>query len=304
MKIKTLFCFLVTIVFLNVAQSNNYNQTTTAFKVTSPSGKTNLLIPTMHVVHDGLADLDPIIFNHAKKLVIEHSLVGIPTQAIANERKFIDNKPWQAAFDKHETHLINKHLIRCNEILAANLEMNPDRLLQKSKVFEYLTPEFLNSKIFSPCSQRIGLYRDLYFVDQANKLQLPIEYLESIDEIQNFRNQIPATMIVNNIKHAIKTNIDDLYRKVVDKLNDGDMDGLYALTVGSVKDTADQKKHADIMLHQRNHLWLPRLINYLEQENVIIAVGAGHFGSEYGLLSLLKQKGYQIEKIKLPTLKE
>jgi uncharacterized protein len=54
-----------------------------------------------------------------------------------------------------------------------------------------------------------------------------------------------------------------------------------------------------IIIINRNQFWLPKMENYFKQKNVFVAVGAAHLCGSYGLVSLLRRKGYMLIPIKL-----
>ncbi|HET8860255.1 TraB/GumN family protein [Marivirga sp.] len=54
-----------------------------------------------------------------------------------------------------------------------------------------------------------------------------------------------------------------------------------------------------LLVDQRNKNWIDNIERLINQDNVFIAVGMGHLGGEEGLLNLLKEKGFQLERIKI-----
>ncbi len=53
----------------------------------------------------------------------------------------------------------------------------------------------------------------------------------------------------------------------------------------------------DLLLVQRNKMWLDKLEPVLEEGAVVVAVGALHLPGENGLLYLLSQRGFEVERI-------
>ncbi|MEN3931541.1 TraB/GumN family protein [Microvirga sp. W0021] len=51
------------------------------------------------------------------------------------------------------------------------------------------------------------------------------------------------------------------------------------------------------LLNVRNAIMVDRLLPLLKDKSVFVAVGAGHLPGEYGLLKLLEEQGYKIERI-------
>ncbi|HEV2524135.1 MAG TPA: TraB/GumN family protein [Gammaproteobacteria bacterium] len=50
---------------------------------------------------------------------------------------------------------------------------------------------------------------------------------------------------------------------------------------------------------ERNYSWLPKIfeLHQREQKSFVVVVGAGHLGGKYGLLNLLKESGFKIERM-------
>jgi uncharacterized protein YbaP (TraB family) len=52
-----------------------------------------------------------------------------------------------------------------------------------------------------------------------------------------------------------------------------------------------------IVIEIRNRNWIPQIEEFLkEDKNVLVIVGAAHLAGEYGLLNLLAEKGYELER--------
>ena len=52
------------------------------------------------------------------------------------------------------------------------------------------------------------------------------------------------------------------------------------------------------LLVQRNKNWVPQIENFLtEEKNLLVIVGAAHLPGENGLLALLSEKGYELERV-------
>ena len=53
------------------------------------------------------------------------------------------------------------------------------------------------------------------------------------------------------------------------------------------------------MLIRRNRNWIPKMIAAIHDAPAFFAVGAGHLGGQEGVLSLLRDKGYQLKPLAL-----
>ena len=77
-----------------------------------------------------------------------------------------------------------------------------------------------------------------------------------------------------------------------------DIQGLYDLTEKYMVDemAAIESK----LLEDRNRKWIPRLRSMMSDGKIFIAVGAAHLGGEAGVISLLKEEGFNVFPI-LPS---
>ncbi|MBR9975161.1 MAG: TraB/GumN family protein [Bacteroidetes bacterium] len=57
-------------------------------------------------------------------------------------------------------------------------------------------------------------------------------------------------------------------------------------------------RYDDALLTQRNQIWIPRILEIAKETPSFFALGAGHFGGEGGILSLLRAKGYRLTPVR------
>ena len=75
----------------------------------------------------------------------------------------------------------------------------------------------------------------------------------------------------------------------------GDAQALWRSTVEHYRDFPGM---ADRLLTVRNRNWIPKIEGYMHSgKTYFVVAGAAHFGGPNGILSLLKQRGYQIEQL-------
>jgi uncharacterized protein len=85
------------------------------------------------------------------------------------------------------------------------------------------------------------------------------------------------------------------FSKLVDYINSGNADELEANITSFCK---KELKFCESLLFERNRNWLPKIENFLiQKEDSLVVVGAGHLVGSQGLIELLKQKGYQVERL-------
>lgn len=57
-------------------------------------------------------------------------------------------------------------------------------------------------------------------------------------------------------------------------------------------------RYDEALLTQRNRTWIPRILDIARETPSFFALGAGHFGGETGILSLLRARGYRLTPIR------
>ncbi len=73
-----------------------------------------------------------------------------------------------------------------------------------------------------------------------------------------------------------------------------DIQALYSLVGIDSSELFDTK---EMVLDFRNKSWIPKFKTYSKDKSVFYAVGAGHLAGEAGLISLLRQEGYQLDPL-------
>lgn len=134
-----------------------------------------------------------------------------------------------------------------------------------------------------------------YFTAQAQSLSKPIEGLETVEIQMGTFDQIPAKVQLDELVKMIreKSGAEEFNRMVESYLAE-DIDALFQ----TMNQDGMMKEYRGIMLDNRNKAWIPQLQEKMTKESVFVAVGSGHLAGENGVISLLKNAGYQVEPIK------
>jgi len=138
---------------------------------------------------------------------------------------------------------------------------------------------------------------DTYFYKLAKRDKKNVEGLETVDEQINFL----ARMGEGNEDTFVRYTIEDLksiqqhYESLVGAWKKGDTKRLYDLMVADLQ--AMPKLYKEL-LTDRNKKWLPRIETYRKtNQKRFILVGAGHLVGPDGILEILRQRGYKVEKL-------
>ncbi|WP_082780310.1 TraB/GumN family protein [Rufibacter sp. DG15C] len=170
-----------------------------------------------------------------------------------------------------------------------------DSLERNMQFFRYIKPGFLGQMLLYP--KMLGYNPesyDLALLDLAKKwhksvytLETPAEQIALFDQI-NLETQ--TQQFLNSVKQFDRQR--KLMKQMLTLYHQEDLNGLYAL-INSESGPDNQ----DFLLDERNERWLNPLIKKMKKSPSFIAVGAAHLPGEYGLLEMLKAKGYKVEPV-------
>lgn len=176
------------------------------------------------------------------------------------------------------------------DFITNNLGMQPG-------IVEYFKPVMLNALIsvsLFKCRTTESVER-LLTVEARNAgvkiggLETVLEQMAVIDSIPD-STQIPV--FLETIRNLDQVRLEG--EKLIDLYKSEDIDEIYRFTQDSKLGSVDTQQ---MMLKNRNIRWIPRIEEKIRQGSTFIAVGAGHLGGEFGLLTLLKARGYFIRPI-------
>lgn len=140
---------------------------------------------------------------------------------------------------------------------------------------------------------------DEYFQKAARNLNKKLIALETVnDQLKVLYDGKPLDKQVDLLLEMVYDK-DSLASQEIIKLNkmykQQDLDGLHKL----MKKTASEQELASLLVN-RNKKWIPKIEELLKSDkSAFIAVGAGHLPGEFGVLHLLRQKGYTISPLRI-----
>ncbi|TVP51561.1 MAG: TraB/GumN family protein [Mongoliibacter sp.] len=134
-----------------------------------------------------------------------------------------------------------------------------------------------------------------FFLGKAQENKIPIVGLETIEFQVSLFDEIP-----------MNEQVDELVKSIIDK-EKGSQEFMELVSVYLTEDIKyihDQilssdmfANYTDALLYDRNKAWIPIIEASMEKNSVFVAVGAGHLGSENGLVQLLRKQGYNVEPV-------
>ena len=139
---------------------------------------------------------------------------------------------------------------------------------------------------------------DQYYFQQAEQDGKPTLALETNQQQLKFLSEMgkgQEDLMIEQTLEEIQT-LHTLFDDMVTSWRSGDVEQLKSLFVDPMRDKFEPVYQQ--LLVQRNHNWLPKIINYLsDPDTEMILVGSAHLVGENGLLQLLQQQGYRITQL-------
>ena len=139
---------------------------------------------------------------------------------------------------------------------------------------------------------------DAYFNKLALQDHKSITYLETT----TFQLDMLSNMGLDDEENFIKNNLNQMkdfkvmFNQLIDAWRIGDDKKLAELFIDPMK---EDPKTLKLLITDRNENWIPHIEKMFgDNDKEFVLVGAGHLVGEKSVLSLLRAKGYRVEKFK------
>lgn len=158
-----------------------------------------------------------------------------------------------------------------------------------------LKPFVLSSMVMLkalPCPE-IESY-EAFYTSKASDSGMPISGLETIEFQVGIFDKIPQDLQLKELGKMLTENYSQSeFKSLISAYLAEDIEALDRVMTSSGM-TADYRS---ILLDERNKTWVPKITEAMRTKSIFVAVGAGHLGGEFGVISLLKEAGYSVEPI-------
>ncbi len=163
---------------------------------------------------------------------------------------------------------------------------------------ERIKPMFLTvfaSGDMDPMDMKTGKIKsyEMEFMEIAQNSKMPMGGLETIDFQMSVFDSIPykaqAQMLVESIQSGDTGT--DQFKQMVDIYKAQDLNAMQEMFAA---EEGGLEGYDDILIVGRNKNWIPQMVDMMGIQPTFFAVGAGHLGGEYGVINLLKEKGYTL----------
>jgi uncharacterized protein len=138
---------------------------------------------------------------------------------------------------------------------------------------------------------------------EAKKHSKKIDGLETLDFQLAIFDKIPYKLQAQTlVKLATDTSKTD--RDEIAVLSETYKKQELSKMLDMTKSDASINQYADLLLYNRNSNWAKQLKELMQQQSLVIAVGAGHLPGDKGVIELLRKAGYKVEPVKNDMLKK
>ncbi|MGB7270911.1 MAG: TraB/GumN family protein [Albidovulum sp.] len=143
--------------------------------------------------------------------------------------------------------------------------------------------------------------------EAADALGTPTHALEPYDTVFRIFDQIPQDEQLDMIRISLPLapDAEDMLATMANSYDREDHRAIWeysrlksiAAAIGSPEKAAqDFEQMEDILINQRNHDWVGKILKVAPGKRLIVAVGAGHLAGDEGVLQLLENAGYLLER--------
>ncbi|MEM6764899.1 MAG: TraB/GumN family protein [Bacteroidota bacterium] len=157
-------------------------------------------------------------------------------------------------------------------------------------------PFFISTFLLTSYIEGTPASFEMSFVQMAKEQEKEILGLETIAEQMaavdkmDYRSQTQMISEMLNEEDKMRKS----FREMLDLYKNEDVEGLYAYT----KAYMENPEEIEAMITNRNESWISRIGEIASDKSTFFGVGAGHLGGEKGVISLLKEAGYEVEAVR------
>jgi hypothetical protein len=259
-----------------------------ALNITAPNGKKSTIIGSLHVGIQGLNEPDRSLFNNIKRYVIEHFPQSYNLQQ-SGKQNSKERAEWTKELTARELDIYYQRAI-CGGKSKAEAEM----------YLTYPSVQTANQITYTICGQN-SISRDNYLL-LSKPIKVPIEALEEEEWIESQRRKVPSHVANRAFRWSLEHDPRKVLGGIRDALNQGDYASLYTQVVTSLGNEEYAEEFIRIMVDERNHAWMPKLKDYLNDGDALVVVGAMHLSGKNGLIKLLRKSGYEVSTKVLPRI--
>ncbi|MCZ4410639.1 TraB/GumN family protein [Cryomorphaceae bacterium 1068] len=136
---------------------------------------------------------------------------------------------------------------------------------------------------------------EMTLTSMATARQMPISGLETIEEQMAVFDSISYSDQAEDLMDMVEKGdeMKQLFADMIAQYKAEEVNALFASTEEYMASEEEMK----FLLYARNENWAERLETRLGEKTLFIGVGAAHLGGEQGIITLLRERGYELTPI-------
>lgn len=257
------------------------------WRISGADAGPSYLFGTMHAEHPDIIRLPPAVeraFAGSERLVLEMVLDETAILATVQAGLF------EAGRDLED--VLSPPLYRRTVAAMADYDV-PEPVLRRYK------PWMIFSTLMLPRS-RSGMFLDMRLYQQAMAAGKPVLGLETATEQIRVFDAMPMADQVSILRDTLDNldRFDAWFEEMREVYLSGDLEALarFSDAMMSDIDPALAQRFQRRFVTERNHRMVERLQPLLRKGGAFIAVGALHLPGEDGIIALLREAGYEVER--------
>jgi uncharacterized protein YbaP (TraB family) len=141
-------------------------------------------------------------------------------------------------------------------------------------------------------------------MQEARKASKKVKGLETMNYQLGIFDQIPYKLQAKQLYQMVTRSSDTADVAELQRLTNAYRNQeLAKLEEMTMKDDMGISNFADLLLYQRNENWTKKLVEEMEGNSLVVAVGAGHLPGARGVINLLRKAGYKVEPVRNDMIK-
>lgn len=138
---------------------------------------------------------------------------------------------------------------------------------------------------------------ELKITQSAQAKGLTLKGLETVQDQLHVFDLIPYAEQASMFKEYMLTK-DAMKQETLAMLEEYKAQNINAMYKLTAQAGSGYEKYNDVLLNNRNNVWINTIEKQSKEAGTLYAVGAAHLGGEQGLIALLKAKGYTLTPVK------
>ncbi|MEO1096377.1 MAG: TraB/GumN family protein [Bacteroidota bacterium] len=143
------------------------------------------------------------------------------------------------------------------------------------------------------CDQPASYEQSLVKEAKTNEIEVlgleTVEFQFSVFDNASLEEQVSWLVDYAEDEEAMKNE----FEMLVQSYKKQDVDAMHDLMISSPQ----FQSLMDELLYKRNQNWISKIEEYASEKPTFFAVGAGHLGSDKGVLALLRKEGYKVTPV-------